>query len=1144
MSNIKNEFVVSKEVLEYFDGDALAAQLWMSKYALPDEKTPKDMFARFANEFSIQEAETLKTALPKFNKKKFEQLSSFGQIRFKDLLELKEKHFGWFKNADDFQRYKYAEYFNLFDRFKHSILGGSAMQGIGADNYSSLSNCFVTGRPHDSYGGIISKGHDNIQLMKRRGGVGVDLSSIRPATASVNNQAKYSSGPVLFAQRYSNDTREVAQDGRRGAAMISLYIQHPDAREFIVAKQDPTKITGANISVVIDNEFMQAVTSDQPYLHRFPIDMRVEDFNPEDYNFDELYTVQYNDSKGQIKEGYIKKISALDLWQTLIACSHNTAEPGIMFLDNHLDYDPSAVYPQYKPVTSNPCFAGKTPLLTSKGYFSIESLVGQTVNVWNGAEWSEVTIELTGANQKMMKVICSDGSEHECTEYHKWPIEKDNGESEMVETKDLCTHIDKIAKFRLPIVCDSHLNGPRDSTYKVPVNADLETRLYWLSDLFDTWGFETSNEFFFEMASKNQADQVRLLLSTLGVHSSIISRNSIWYVTIDDDSQKYLDNFRAGLALGMSEGLMQKENVRIISVEPIEDAEKVYCFNEPKRHMGVFNGLLLGQCGEIMMQPYDSCRLIASNLLSFVINPFEQSAVFHWSKFYEYSYNQMIAGNTLVDLELTYVQKIIDKIRSTVCETEEESFYQNQELNLWEKIYETGKNSRRVGSGFLALADTLAALNLNYGDSQSLWFVRSLFQNKMLAELDATIDLAIIYGPFDGWNPKNELPTASPFYDRLKQRYPEEYARMQKFGRRNVSWSTAAPTGTQALMTQTSSGIEPLFLPFYKRRKKCIGKNETVHFVDADGEKFTEFVVIHEPLKQWLNVCYQNNTHIKITKAQLKQVANGTIDLKLLQEWFEKSPYYNNCAADLNIDNRIAMQSIVQEYTTHSISSTVNLAENCKPSEIDEIFIKAWQNKLKGITVYRDGCRNGVLVGVGGDGDGKTAETGFLGKRPKSLKAHYHTLKYRNKVYSVIIGLTEDNKPYECFIISGINNLPENMDYDDVIEGVTTKEYTDLYYFEAPTFLIKDIQDCEAEEKLIGLTISGLMSSQTPLVKIIKILLKSKPIAGSFTHRLVKIFSKYIVDGESTGDKCPVCGEKLVFENGCFICKNCGHTKC
>ncbi len=902
---------MENQILNYFNGDELAASVWEKKYRFKGEETPDDSFNRYCKE--IAEKEIQRTKNISLYHEVADKLSSYGKGRWYHVISKA-------KCGPEQAQFLMQDYFKQFINFDNIVLGGSMLATIGNhESYSSLSNCFVLGQPYDSYAGINQKTMEMCEVMKRRMGSGIDLSTLRPDGAVVHNQSSESCGPILFANRYSFVSSEIAQRGRRGALMISMRVAHPNAEDFVLSKQDLTKITGANISVILDDKFMQAAVSqiDNTYYQHYPVDVPFDNFIfagqtrewfdslPEN----ELIPVGYLASPicSVSKQGYVRKINAKELWNKIIHCAWATAEPGVIFGDNWNNYGTDGVYPRYAAVTCNPC-------------------------------------------------------------------------------------------------------------------------------------------------------------------------------------------------------------------------------------------------SEIPMQPYDSCRLASINLFSFVNKPFTKEAEFDYERFFNVAYEQVCILDTLVDLEADYIQRIIDKIQSDNDEPQE---LKNQAINLWKRILKEGQAGRRLGAGFTGLGDTIAALNLKYEDSvKTECFLTDLFKTKMRAELDATIDLAVLFGTFEGFdaslerldkvseNPNNTVNIfsgANRIFQTIIDEFPEQWERMQTYGRRNVSWSTAAPTGSLSILTQTTSGIEPLFMPFYKRRKKVMTHDERVDYIDpADGNKFTEFFVLHPKFKLWLN---------------MQGISHEALSEKQLQKLFEDSPWFDSCANDILWYDRVIIQSIVQKYTTHSISSTINLPNDIDEGVISDIYLKSWSEGLKGNTVYRDGSRGGVLVSA--NEKPKANDNSFdetrAPKRPSRLPAFYHTLHAAGKTYSVIIGLFE-NKPYEVFIASGLDNLPENLDeFDDKIEGEIVREAKNWYNFESDTFVLRDIADVESDEKMISLMISMALRHRTPLKFVIKTLEKLQPIAGSFTHRLIKILSRYMSEADTNeiyGDICPECGGKIIRENGCGVCRDCGYSKC
>lgn len=1193
-----NEELAKQHVLEYFNGDQLAADVWWNKYRLEtdgiSEIHPLEMFKRCAREIAAKESEMLAPALERFKDKKIPNLSQFGDKYFKELTQFLSDN-----NEHHFTKTIYDTYEDMLMNFDGAVLGGSMYSGIGNKAaYQSLSNCFVLGQPFDSYAGIISKEHEIIQVEKRRGGAGIDLSTIRPEMAEVHNQSKYACGPLLYLNRYSNATREVSQNGRRGALMASIRVAHPDSLQIVNAKRDKTKITGANVSIIISDEFMDCVLTEQDYIQRFPVTLQV----PKHLDIDSMeYDKLIYDENSQ---GYFRKINAHNFWNEIVRANYECAEPGIMWEGTFVNYSTDGVYPQFRYVTSNPCFSGHTPLLTDKGYFPIETLVDTTVNVWNGVQWSAVTPKVTGTDQEMVEVALSDGTVFENTLYHKYPVWK-NGKEIMVEASNLNVG-DKLSKFELsPIeyggilengvmysngfysgdgttqynstrlygdkikLVDKLIGGVISNETKsnfygtdyidfgfscelfgknfVPINNySIKSRLEWLSGLIDADGSLDKNTGSCQIGSTNNKFlcDVKLMLTTLGIHSKInvdprsgmrdlpdqkggsvsVMCKVCYRLLINSKSMcklvgMGLETYRVK-CIGFSPNRDASRFVTVKSVTPIENADKVYCFNEPFRHKAVFNGILLGQCGEIGMGEYDACRLLALNLFACVDKPFTVEAGIDFVKLYENSYKQMLMANSIIDLEVDYIKNIIDKIERTSGEQDLMEF----EKSVWMKILNVCQQGRRCGCGFLGLGDMLAAIGEPYADSP---IVEKVMQTKMKSELDCTIDLAIIYKPFDGWLHSAEF---NDMFDMIEHTFPDQYQRMALYGRRNVSWSTLAPTGSGGIISQLTGGIEPLFMPFYKRRKKCMVPTDRVDYVDVDGEKFTEYFVIHPKLKMFSEIAFDYTNWDSVTE-------------NTLQNMYELSPYHNNCAGDIPHNVRVDMQALIQKYTTHSISSTINLPKDVKVDVIDSIYRSAYTKGLKGVTVYRDGSRGGIMVSNNNEDKSTWFEEVKAPKRPDKIEADLHLIRYNSDVYCVIVGLF-NGKPYECFVCY----VKEMPDLKYPLKGEIVKRGTDRYCFYSEELDINDIQNCDSDTKIFGLMVSTMLRHRIPLKKIAKTFRKSEMLISDFSNKILHVLTKYIPDGE-VDDFCEDCWEKdkikvkMTYQGGCCMCPN-GHSKC
>ena len=829
------------ESKKYFDGDELAATVWVSKYALKDsfgniyESSPRQMHERIAAEI-----ERIERKYPNPMSKE--------------------------------------EVFELLDHFRYVIPQGGPMTGIGNNlQVASLSNCFVIGHKHpaDSYGGIFRIDEEQVQLMKRRGGVGHDLSHIRPTGSPVLNSALTSTGIVPFMERYSNSTREVAQDGRRGALMLTLSIKHPDAERFIDAKVDTGKVTGANVSIKIDDEFMRAAIEGKPYHQQFPIN-----------------------SPAPL---YQQDIDARKLWEKIIHNAWKSAEPGVLFWDTII----------------------------------------------------------------------------------------------------------------------------RES---VP-------------DCYADEGFVT------------------------------------------------------------------------VSTNP---------------------------CGEIPLCPYDSCRLLAINLFSYVDKPFTKEASFNFERFKSHVNKAMRMMDDIIDLELEKVELIIAKIEA---DPEDEDI-RSVELNLWKKIRTMATKGRRTGLGITAEGDMLAALGLRYGSDEAIDFAVEVQKTLALAAYRASVTMAGERGAFPIYSTEKER--TNPMIARIREADPELYAEMAEKGRRNIALLTIAPTGTTSLMSQTTSGIEPVFRTVYKRRRKINPSDVDTHvdYVDETGEKFQEYNVYHHNFVKWLEANGYDTSKL------------ATISDAELDRWVAASPYHGATANDIDWVAKVKMQGAIQKWVDHSISVTVNLPNNVSEELVAQVYRTAWESGCKGVTVYRDGCRDGVLLDKNSQKKSRCEEhPGQVLKRPKSIPADIVRFKNGSEDWIAFVGL-QDGRPYEIFtgkIEEDAMYIPRKITKGNIIkvrEADGTKrydfQYTDRYGY---TNTIGGISRLFNEEfwnyaKLI----SGVLRHGMPIEKTVSLIeslhLDSESI-NTWKTGVCRALKQYIVDGTKTKGKCPSCGqENMAYQNGCITCMSCGYSKC
>ncbi len=843
VKKISHEEALEKS-LDYFKGDDLAARVWVNKYALKDsdgniyEATPDDMHRRIAGEIA--------------------------RIESKYSNPMREE-----------------EVFELIRNFRYIIPQGSPMTGIGNKfQIASLSNCFVIGNGHDSdsYGSIMKIDEEQVQLMKRRGGVGHDLSFIRPKGSAVKNSALTSTGLVPFMERYSNTTREVAQDGRRGALMLSVSINHPDAEDFIDAKLTMGKITGANISVRIDDEFMEAVRNDTEYVQKYPVHSR----NPK----------------------VIRKVNAKALWQKIVHNAWKSAEPGILFWDTIIN-------------------------------------------------------------------------------------------------------------------------------------------------------------------------------------------------------------------------------------ESVPDSYADYCFTTTSTN----------PCGEIPLCPYDSCRLLAINLYSYVKHPFTDQASFNTDLFRKHVANAQRIMDDIIDLEIEKIDEILLKIDKDPESNEIKAV----EKSLWEKIKTKTLQGRRTGIGITAEGDMLAAMGLRYGSDEANAFSENLHKTLALAAYKASVQMAKERGPFEIYDPI--LEAKNPFIHRIKEHDNALYDEMTKYGRRNIALLTIAPTGSTSIMSQTTSGIEPVFLPVYKRRRKVNpnDKDVRVDFVDEVGDSWEEYLVFHHHFKTWM----QTNGH-DISK----KYDNDELDALVAQ-----SPYYKATSNDVDWLSKVQMQGAIQKWVDHSISVTINIPNEANEELVNDLYLKAWEVGCKGVTVYRDGSRAGVLISADtnkeDEKEEKALQTPFPTKRPQILEADVVRFQNNKEKWIAFVGLIE-GRPYEIF--TGMADDEEGILIPRwVNEGLIIRNKDDRGNTRYD-FQFKNLKGYKTT--IEGLShkfnpvfwnyaklISGTLRYGMPLENVIELInrleLDSESI-NNWKAGVARALKRYLPDGaEAIGQKCMNCGSnEVVYQEGCVVCKSCGSSKC
>lgn len=1351
---------MSENLLKYFNNDELAASVWENKYAKRNindellEETPDDMHKRMAKEFARVEKKFIDKPL---HKKRTWKNFINGKPKFSDY---------WYKRKDLDEE----KIYQLFKDFKYIVPAGSVMSGLGSEKPVSLSNCFVLPSPEDSYSSINLTRLYQTELMKRRGGVGYDLSNLRPRGAKVNNAAITSTGAASFMDVCSDVTNEVAQQGRRGALMLSMNIKHPDIQEFIEKKQDLTKVTGANVSVQVTDEFMEAVEKDETYILRWPVDAVINEHLTEKANglsiqeqeYGKLYNMIYGNSEfdSHAKVGYMKKVRARDLWNKLIHCAWNTAEPGIIFCDRMHNYSPDGIYPKYMGIATNPCVTGDTKVAVAdgRGYVSFKELaeIGDDVDVFCLDDNQNIVISkmrnprITGYNKVIYEITLEGGHKIKCTENHKillndkgyvqakdlnigdsvflmtknqmnWtekfkkikdqkkqpynfitcstnpnifltehkliydynnpgknyevihhidfnglnncpenlkgmsakdhkkyhadrmkgknnpiykikadPIKykqyiKKQSENSTGENNSNCKHtldeyfneavkfakllgrnfylqewLDYCKKINYPIIYDNFIKktfgSPKDFIKNVAKAANVPY-IIWKGKILNRWLKAKENGYEDIFIDKNETDvfikrncencgkpiilrwdnRERSFCSMACTNRYTATHNSVYLEKMKklgkSRSELYLDknnklikfyldnknNFnsvsfnniinlfkekyniiydkRAKLAIKNIQELKESAknyNHKIIDIKIIGN-ETVYNGTVDKFH-NYFTGefieineydrpkiLSINQlnCGEIYMSGNESCRLINLNLLSFVIDPFTDKSCIDKTLLYNLAYEAMRLGDDLVELENEAVSKIIEEIK-------DDEFG----VKIWKEILAKGISGRRVGLGFTALADMIAALNIKFATEEGNKVVKDICKILTSAILDCQADMAIERGKFPDESIGLEIIDANEWYNFIKEEFPNQWKRMMTYGRRNICATTIPPAGSVSLMTRTTSGIEPLFMPYYTRRKKCVLETDRVDYVDKLGIKFSEYVVVHPQLERWAkqNMADYINNFTYLTEKEWQVI-------------YKKSPWYESCAQDIDWKKRVELQGIIQQYyTQHSISSTVNLPNTVTEEEVSNIYMTAWKNGLKGITVYRDGCREGILV----QREEKKEEAKFLNnidapKRPKTLDADFYVTSVKGEKFFVIVGLFED-KPYEVFLYKPKDNEKTNYNQH---KGTITKVRRGYYTFKSDELIIENISsDLTNEEYTLSLMSSMLMRHGANIKFICKTVEKIDDNITSFSSAMRRILLKYVKEQVIEGEVCPDCGGKLVRENGCIHCIDCGWSKC
>lgn len=1198
--------------LEYFGGEELPAKVFVDKYALRDnndnfvEATPDDMHNRIASE------------LARIEKKKFKVPYSYDDI------------YSWIK------------------RFGYICPQGSPMYGIGNPYQSvTLSNCYVIHPPLDSYGGIHKTDEQISQISKRRGGCGTDISFIRPKDTPTKNSSKKSTGIIPFMERFSNSIREVGQDGRRGALMLTINVHHPEVLNFAKIKKDRSKITGANLSISLTNEFLTAVKANKDYEQRWPVE------GPKKFS---------------------RMVNAREVWKQIIECAWDMAEPGLLFWDKIISESPADCYAKFgfKTVSTNPCcFVDKEDVfvITNNGIKEIKNVTNKDL-IWvnETRTWEETSGYFSAGKAQAYKVTFSNNEVLYITNNHKLCVAEpvrngtvvDYKEGNLVELSNLNigdkiyihnTEVEESFKglgsyeeglilgamtgdgclsyaddssqypdticdfwkddiqaanrcekafhqlgYKISLaICDPKINKQRLSTelfsrdftnkYQQNIwlfksdnlnnpflfNASREFIIGYLRTYFAADGTvsveHTNSNYAVQIASinKNRLKQVKFLLNLFGIKSSVglakpagtsiiheveYKTKDLWRLTISGISN--IKNFANKIGIEHThksqklndicniEQVRHSKNMQYVTIEAIENygESNVGCIEVKNVHKFTANGIISGN-SELPLSILDSCRLLFLNLFKFVKNPFTKDAYFDFDEFYIFSQRAQRLMDDIVDLELESIDKIIAKL-DTDPEPQE---VKARELSMWREIRANCYNGRRTGTGITALGDTLAAIGIGYGTKKSIEVTERIYQTLKFGCYRSSVDMAKELGPFPIWN--NDLEKDNDFLNRMFKEQIETknedlieiteiengvekhfirggqiMMEMEVYGRRNIALLTTAPVGSGSMLVElgtlpngdilhgSSSGVEPAFMLAYTRRKKInpSDKGSKVDFVDQSGDSWQEFPVYHPALKYWMEI-------------------TGEKDIK-------KSPWYGYCADDIDWKNRVKLQAAAQRHIDHAISSTINLPEDVPQEKVAEIYEAAWEHGLKGITVYRKNCRSGVLV----DLDNKQKDDKMV-KRPKELKCDIYHSKVMGTEYFILIG-KNNNDLYEIF--AGKNgHIPKKYK-----NGIIQKSGNKYHLILDDENTIKNICSyISSDEESLTRLLSLLLRSNIKLEEILNQLEKTSGNLVDFGKCICRILNKYQKE-KNISEKCPECGDYLVFIEGCKKCKSCSFAKC
>jgi ribonucleotide reductase alpha subunit len=1131
---------VLQSTLDYFQGDKLATDAWIKKYALKNElgefveRTPDDMHRRLSRKFAQAEA------------------------RYSNPLS-EEEIYGFFKN------------------FSKIVPQGSPMSAVGNDyRYQSLSNCFVIESPYDSYGGIMKTDEEQAQIMKRRGGVGFDISTIRPKGMPTANAAGTTDGIGVFMQRYSNTTKEVAQGGRRGALMIVCSVHHPEIETFITIKRDLNLVTSANVSIKLSDEFMQAVKDGCDYEQRFPVQKNAK------------HTVK-------------RMVNARELWNKIIASAHSVGDPGLLFWDRIVEQSPADAYADlgFETLATNPCIVGSTLIAVADGRnaVSIQQLVEENKDVpvySTNTHTGAVEIKMgrnprkTGENVEVWKLTLDDGSTLIATPNHK------------ILCRDLTY---RLLRDLLPGDSIFPFNSFNSNGYRQICNVGAQMsggarrnrrqyRLIYEYARGELPNAKTHDIHHVDFDGLNDnIDNLRLMLREehIRLHADkMTGKNNPYYLMTNEWKVKFARH--SGKMNGRYSGVTNEEllcyaqklferdgritkrtwqkfakennisafvngdfrfgswnnfvnqvasNHKVVSIERCGEQD-VYNITVDDNHnyhvitsyadekFVVSSGICVKNCGELPLCAQDSCRLLLQNLYTCVIDPFTADAKFDWDEFKRVTQVAQRLSDDLVDLEMEAIDRILSKINADP----EPEGVKRRERDLWIAIKAKTAQGRRTGLGITGLGDCLAALGIKYGSKKSIKMTDEIYRTLAIESYRASCVLAKERGTFPVFDRTREIN--HPYLTKVLEQDKELLALYNEHGRRNISNLTTSPAGTVSILTKTTNGIEGgMFFDTVRRRK--LNADDTmspVDFVDEHGERWQEYTYTHPKFNTWMEI-------------------TGKTDQK-------ESPYWNAMCNDVDWVASIELLAAAQKWVDHSISKTVNLPADVSPDVVNQCYMKAWESGCKGCTVYRAGSKGDIIS----DASKKTTSTtiqpttiieSHAPKRPTMLLCHVHKCSVKGEAWTIIVGLFED-KPYEIF--GGLSKYVEiprkvkngRLKKNGKKDGVAT--YNLEFGDDDDPSIIKDIVDTfdNPTAGAFTRTLSLSLRHGIPVQYIVEQLQKDKHSdITSFSRVIARVLKDYIPNGTISNGSlrdCPECHAKLVYVGGCVNCSSCSWTLC